>query len=528
MKRIIVFIACLFFQLPMFAQEGVNFRDLDYATALARAQEEGKLVFVDCYTSWCGPCKDMTNNVFPQKAAGDYFNPRFVCVKYDMEKGEGKKLAEKFDVHAYPTFIIARPDGTIQHKLVGGGELDEFIKRVEMGLNKETSLLYQHERYRKGGMTKQQLLAYKNALSEANDSREAQKVYDELLARLTDEEKVQTEFWSIYEDESCVIGSPVMNFMLAHLPELRANSGIEKVDRYLTNKYGDILGDYIMGYNNPEDASIEILKQQVPQLGVKNQKNLDAMLQLADLVYHQRTDELTDLIARKLPHLTPSALKVYSFGFRTTWWKQENEIPQQVIESGNKLSRLIVDHMEAKGNSVSREDLQNYLLSLSSFPGKMDKSTYVRLAKLGEEILPNLPDDRDKTSLERQFQEFKELSYSGVHFQNFDLEKVSEQQKAPRRIFVFCHSSNKASQEILELLKQEEVGDFINPRFVRVQVAKKDSKSLKEKFNFKKFPTLFILNRDGSLLQELRDIHSPEEMLAVIREVLEKQNNKRK
>ena len=78
-----------------------NFRDLTFNEALAQAKAEKKMVFMDCYTSWCGPCKNMTNNVFPQKAAGDYFNPRFVCVKYDMEKGEGKELADKFEVHAY-------------------------------------------------------------------------------------------------------------------------------------------------------------------------------------------------------------------------------------------------------------------------------------------------------------------------------------------------------------------------------------------------------------------------------------------
>ena len=117
------------------------------------------MVFMDCYTSWCGPCKNMTNNVFPQKAAGDYFNPRFVCVKYDMEKGEGKELANKFEVHAYPTFIIFRPDGTIQHRVVGGDELETFIQRVERGLNEKTSLPYLSDRYERGKMNKQELIS---------------------------------------------------------------------------------------------------------------------------------------------------------------------------------------------------------------------------------------------------------------------------------------------------------------------------------------------------------------------------------
>ena len=46
----LLIIICLFFQLPLFAQEGVNFRELGYEEALAQAKTENKLVFIDCYT----------------------------------------------------------------------------------------------------------------------------------------------------------------------------------------------------------------------------------------------------------------------------------------------------------------------------------------------------------------------------------------------------------------------------------------------------------------------------------------------
>ena len=127
MKKLLSIIVCLLGNLVIFAQEGVYFRDLTYEEALATAKAENKLLFVDCYTVWCGPCKQMADMVFPQKEAGDYFNPRFVCVKYNMEEGEGKELEQKWDVRAYPTFLIIRPSGEIQHIIVGGGELKQFI-----------------------------------------------------------------------------------------------------------------------------------------------------------------------------------------------------------------------------------------------------------------------------------------------------------------------------------------------------------------------------------------------------------------
>lgn len=83
------FYCILWISLVSFAQDGVNFEHLSFREALDKAKSEQKYVFMDCYTSWCGPCKNMTQNVFPQKKAGDYFNPKFICVKYDMEKERG-------------------------------------------------------------------------------------------------------------------------------------------------------------------------------------------------------------------------------------------------------------------------------------------------------------------------------------------------------------------------------------------------------------------------------------------------------
>ena len=120
------------------AQEGVKFEDLTFKEALAKAKAENKLVFMDCYTSWCGPCKKMLNTVFVQKEAGDFFNPRFVNIKYDMEKGEGIELAKQFNVKSFPTFFIIRPDGSIQHKVGGAGSLNSFLGWVERGLYVET------------------------------------------------------------------------------------------------------------------------------------------------------------------------------------------------------------------------------------------------------------------------------------------------------------------------------------------------------------------------------------------------------
>ena len=97
------------------AMAQTNFRHVSFAEGVAAAKAENKLVFIDFYTEWCGPCRMMANNIFPQKAVGDYFNEKFVCLKIDAEKGEGVELAKRFKVTAYPTFIVLDAHGIHLH-----------------------------------------------------------------------------------------------------------------------------------------------------------------------------------------------------------------------------------------------------------------------------------------------------------------------------------------------------------------------------------------------------------------------------
>lgn len=107
---------------------GINFRHITFAEACKLAEQEGKLLFVDCMTSWCSPCRAMAQKVFPQPEVGAYFNEHFISLKIDMESGEGPSLSKRYEVKAYPTMLILRPDGTEVKRIVG-------YKSAEMLLN---------------------------------------------------------------------------------------------------------------------------------------------------------------------------------------------------------------------------------------------------------------------------------------------------------------------------------------------------------------------------------------------------------
>ena len=121
MKKIAILSLFLAFSsLVSFAQSGIKFEEDAWALVVAKAKEENKLIFLDAYTSWCGPCKLLQTRVFPDPALGKYFGENFLSTKIDMEKGEGPSIAKKYNVRAYPTLLFIDPDTQkVVHKVLG-------------------------------------------------------------------------------------------------------------------------------------------------------------------------------------------------------------------------------------------------------------------------------------------------------------------------------------------------------------------------------------------------------------------------
>lgn len=109
------------------AQDEMKFDELPFKDLIAKAKKENKLVFIDAYASWCGPCKMMERNIFPKKSVGDVYNKSFVNARIDMEKGEGREIAQKYGVRSYPTYLFLNGDGELISQNFGYMEEAAFI-----------------------------------------------------------------------------------------------------------------------------------------------------------------------------------------------------------------------------------------------------------------------------------------------------------------------------------------------------------------------------------------------------------------
>lgn len=115
--------------------KGIEFENITLEKAKKEAAKSGKLVFIDAYTDWCGPCKRMAATTFQDPEVGEFFNENFVNLKVEMEKdADGPEIAKRYRVSAYPTMLIIDGNGNLVKSVIGFKTKEQLMAIAESAL----------------------------------------------------------------------------------------------------------------------------------------------------------------------------------------------------------------------------------------------------------------------------------------------------------------------------------------------------------------------------------------------------------
>jgi len=106
---------------------------------LDQAEQEGKLVFIDLYATWCLPCKMMDEDVFTHQATADMINDRFISYKVDVEKSNGPDLATIYNIRSYPTLLFVDSKGRVLERKEGAAYHKELLAMADRAWSKKPS-----------------------------------------------------------------------------------------------------------------------------------------------------------------------------------------------------------------------------------------------------------------------------------------------------------------------------------------------------------------------------------------------------
>ncbi|MEO6131946.1 MAG: DUF255 domain-containing protein [Saprospiraceae bacterium] len=167
MRNKFIAFAILCFSTATLIGQGIEFFHGTWEEAIQKAKAEDKLIFVDAFTTWCGPCKNMAANTFPNPEVGKLFNQSFISMKIDMEKEMGLEFRKKHDVSAYPTLFFLDYDEVEVLKSVGGRAPADLIKTAESVLAKYDKSTKYEVAYKAGDRSYQLVYDYVAALNKS-------------------------------------------------------------------------------------------------------------------------------------------------------------------------------------------------------------------------------------------------------------------------------------------------------------------------------------------------------------------------
>lgn len=283
----------------------IRFEEGTFQTALEKAKQENKLLFVDCYTSWCGPCKMLARDVFTNNEVADYFNEHFISLKVDCEKGEGPEIKNRFGVSGYPTLLFINGKGEVVNKIVGASTQPHFLENVKKGLDPKNSLYAKEQKYESGYRDQAFLVDLIANYKKAREDKKATEVSQELLKSVKGDQLLTKEMWDVVSYYFVSpYGSEWWNFILENADKYEQLVGKEAVAK----KIGETMHPYVFGYaygkrKMNDKSDFEQMKALIEKYQPKQKDVLNCFIELGESASFDDHDDYFKTVLEVVPKM---------------------------------------------------------------------------------------------------------------------------------------------------------------------------------------------------------------------------------
>ena len=198
MKKILSMLLFLPFTILTKA-EGIKFDETSsWADIKAKAQKENKYIFMDCQTTWCGWCRKMEKDVFPDTQLGAFVNANYIAVSVQFDQtakdndhikswySDAVQIKKDYPISGYPSFLIFTPDGKIAHRLVGYQPAPDFLAALKKALNPDNQYYSLLRKYEAGEKSPEFLKHFIDVANSSDEPGMAGKVFSDYFSNIKD------------------------------------------------------------------------------------------------------------------------------------------------------------------------------------------------------------------------------------------------------------------------------------------------------------------------------------------------------
>ena len=334
----------------------IYFEKGSFAEALSKAGQEKKLLFMDCYTEWCGPCKLLAKNVFTRDSVADFFNANFINFSIDMEKGEGRELQKRFQVSAYPTLLLINGEGEEVFRSVGGCSANELLACFRNALEPENTIAGMEKKFAAGNRNPEFVAKYWKTLQDARLFETLRKSTTIYFDGMSMAEICQEPYWGLY-DTFVDIDDSLYHLMIQHIQELKKLKGEELIENKLSDAYDLALLGRIPNVGHSREQ-LKQYEEDIEQIGFKDTVKLFYLrvyLKLAKMKVERQYDACLDFMEKDL--------KTFSLQERqrilvTLIMLADGATPEQRKRGNEVLYRELMAIVKERGKELSDPEQQ--------------------------------------------------------------------------------------------------------------------------------------------------------------------------
>lgn len=210
----------------------IKFEHGSWNEILNKAKNENKIIFLDCYTQHCGPCKVMAKTTFMDVEVGKFYNEKFINVKMDMHTEDGEMLGKKYSIMAYPTLLFLESNGNELHRTVGGYKTEGFLKLGQDFLSGVTLSSYD-EKYKKGNYSSDFIPQYLKVLNQAYKHDKVIEVLDKYFQDTPKNELASSENYELLKEYGKDYKSLMFQYLLTNQNKFIQLYGAGDVNKFI-------------------------------------------------------------------------------------------------------------------------------------------------------------------------------------------------------------------------------------------------------------------------------------------------------
>jgi thioredoxin-related protein len=254
------------------AQSGpIAFAGGSWADAQAAAKQAHKGIFLYAASPSCHWCKPMEKEVFTDPAVSQYYTATFVSYKINVDEGEGKMLAKRYEVKAMPTYLYFSPEGKLLHMSSGHKPPTDFVQDGKDAFDPSKAFFTLKERYEAGDRSAPFLYTFGTSPALTQQEILYDQVSADYLKSQTAAELASKKNLDYLFELGTSFYSPTTQYFLAHQPAFVAQFGQVEVSAksrlIIGNKAAELgLKNDLSGLDRLQQVIVRLMPTEAMQL----------------------------------------------------------------------------------------------------------------------------------------------------------------------------------------------------------------------------------------------------------------------